>query len=164
MNELFTFSSPIGIIEITCSSGGISRVFLGASGMVSVPDSGPTAILKEASRQLEEYFTGSRKVFDLPLDWSSLSGFQRKVLELTEEIPYGDVLTYGELARKLGNSAASRAVGAALGRNPMPILIPCHRVVAADGRLTGYSAAEGIKTKAWLLSLEGRKVVGQKLE
>jgi len=85
------------------------------------------------------------------------------VLDLTRQIAFGEVLTYGEIARRLGKPAASRAVGAALGRNPMPLLIPCHRVVAANRSLTGYSAADGIKTKAWLLTLEGGKVVGQKL-
>ena len=89
--------------------------------------------------------------------------FQREVLQLTLEIPFGEVRTYGELARTLGKSAASRAVGGALARNPLPLLIPCHRVVAATGALTGYSAASGIATKAWLLELEGHKIVSQKL-
>ena len=89
--------------------------------------------------------------------------FQTKVLKRTLAIPFGQVLTYGQLATELDNPAASRAVGGALAHNPIPIIIPCHRVVAANGRLTGFSAAEGIRTKQWLLELEGRRVVGEKL-
>lgn len=121
-------------------------------------------MLNLCKQQILEYLTGTRRDFELPLDWSSITGFQSDVLHLTYEIPYGEVRSYGEVARALGKPAASRAVGGALARNPMPILIPCHRVVAASGALTGYSAADGITTKSLLLELEGHRIVGQKLD
>lgn len=116
-----------------------------------------------AMSQILEYLNGKRKFFELDLDWSFTTPFQRTVLEITQFIPFGEILTYGQIAAKLGKLSASRAVGGALGRNPMPIIIPCHRVVAANGNLTGFSAAEGIVTKQKLLELEGHRIVAQKL-
>ncbi|HQM54742.1 MAG TPA: methylated-DNA--[protein]-cysteine S-methyltransferase [Anaerolineaceae bacterium] len=110
-----------------------------------------------------EYFAGQRKAFDLPLDWQSIRGFQREALLQLLKIPYGEVRTYGEISRALGKPAAARAVGMALAKNPLPILIPCHRVVAASGHLTGFSAGDGLNSKAWLLQLEGHRVVTEKL-
>lgn len=159
----FTFLSPIGIICLQASESGISRVDLYRKKALNFESECPSPLLKKAADQLLEYLNGQRKKFDLPLDWSRMTDFRRKVLQRTYEIPFGEVLTYGALARELGNPSASRAVGAAMGSNPIPLLIPCHRVVAADGSLTGYSAAEGIKTKRWLLELEGRTFVGEKL-
>ena len=108
-----------------------------------------------ALRQLEEYLRGTRRVFDLPVDWSLLRPFQRTVLQLTCAIPYGQTRTYGELARELGNPRAARAVGRAQATNPMPLVIPCHRVIGSDGKLHGYGGGKGLATKAWLLQLEG---------
>jgi methylated-DNA-[protein]-cysteine S-methyltransferase len=159
----YCFDSIIGRIALSCRLRGLSSVFLGAPDAVSDNRKQTAPLLIEASRQLNEYLAHKRTQFDLPLDWSEIRGFQRDVLELTYLIPFGTVLTYGEIARRLGKPAACRAVGAALGRNPLPIFIPCHRVVAANGALTGYSAAEGIRTKAWLLTLEGQRVVNSKL-
>ena len=157
------FDSVIGRVALTCSPRGLSAVFLGTTAKVSDASTQTDPMLKEAVLQLNEYLAHQRTDFDLPLDWTTIHGFQREVLELTYHIPFGAALTYGEIARRLGKPAASRAVGAALGRNPLPILIPCHRVVAANGALTGYSAADGIKTKAWLLTLEGQHVINDKL-
>jgi len=162
MNEAFSFDSAIGRITLYCTEAGISQVNLGGS-HTELRINNISPILLEASCQINEYLNRQRQVFDLPLDWTAIQGFQRDVLDLTRQIAFGEVLTYGEIARRLGKPAASRAVGAALGRNPMGLLIPCHRVVAANRSLTGYSAADGIKTKAWLLTLEGGKVVGQEL-
>lgn len=111
-----------------------------------------------ALKQLTEYLSGKRKTFDLPIDYSVLTDFQKKVLATALKIPRGQVLTYGDVARKIGRPRAARAVGQALGSNPMPIVIPCHRVLGSDGSLHGYSGGGGIKTKAWLLQLEGAKV------
>lgn len=163
MTESTLFDSPIGSIEITCTPNGISQVYLGTPVHMPSSQHPSSSLIMEAAKQMLDYFAHKRTDFDLPLDWSAIKGFQRAVLELTYEIPFGAVLTYGQIAKMLGKPAASRAVGAALGRNPLPILIPCHRVVAANGALTGYSGAEGIKTKAWLLNLEGHTLVGQKL-
>ena len=112
----------------------------------------PTA---EATQQLREYLAGQRRTFNLPLDLSLTREFQRQVLMAALEIPRGSVATYGQIARRIGRPRAARAVGQALGHNPLPILIPCHRVLASDGGLGGYSGRRGVKTKAQLLELEG---------
>lgn len=117
-----------------------------------IPDLQYTA---EAARQIAEYLAGTRRSFDLPIDWSVMSPFQQQALRITYAIPYGQVSTYGEIARQMGRPAAARAVGRAEATNPMPLVIPCHRVVGADGGLHGYGGPQGIGTKAWLLQLEG---------
>jgi methylated-DNA-[protein]-cysteine S-methyltransferase len=108
--------------------------------------------LSETARQLDEYFTGKRQEFDLPLRLQGTS-FQQRVWQVLTEIPYGKTWSYGELARHLDNPNASRAVGLANGRNPISILVPCHRVIGADGSLTGYGG--GLERKQWLLAHEG---------
>ncbi len=110
---------------------------------------------KAVTRQITEYLDGARKAFDLPIDWSIMSPFQEKVLRATANIPSGKVRTYGEIAAIIGKPRAAQAVGRAEATNPIPIVIPCHRVVAANGGLHGYSARGGLATKAWLLKLEG---------
>jgi methylated-DNA-[protein]-cysteine S-methyltransferase len=106
-------------------------------------------------KQLQEYFEGKRSTFKLDLYLNDLTHFQKRVLEATLDIPRGQITTYGEMAKRLGKSQWARAVGQALARNPIPIVIPCHRVLAADGSLHGYSGGRGIETKAKLLQLEG---------
>jgi methylated-DNA-[protein]-cysteine S-methyltransferase len=112
----------------------------------------------QETRQLSEYLEAKRSSFDLQVDLSSLTAFQREVLMAVSEVPPGEVITYQELAQRIGRPKAARAVGQALGRNPVPIVIPCHRVIASDGSLGGYSGARGIATKAALLQLEGAPV------
>ena len=109
----------------------------------------------EAMKQVQEYLEGQRTRFDLPLDMSTMSEFQRRVLNIALKIPRGKYLTYGDVARAIGKPHASRAVGQALGHNPVPFVIPCHRVLGSDGSLHGYSGGGGIRTKKWLLELEG---------
>ena len=109
----------------------------------------------EAVKQLREYFDGRRAEFDLPLQPEG-TPFQLGVWKRLEEIPYGTTISYGELARRVGNPAASRAVGAANGRNPIPIVIPCHRVIGASGKLTGFGG--GLPVKEALLGLESRQL------
>ncbi|MGW1881918.1 methylated-DNA--[protein]-cysteine S-methyltransferase [Streptomyces sp. NPDC001970] len=111
-------------------------------------------LLAEPIRQLEEYFTGRRRGFALPLDWSLTSGFNRQVLrELASGVPYGSVVGYGDLADRVGQPGAAQAVGAAMGSNPLPVVVPCHRVVESDGGLGGFGG--GRETKRKLLALEG---------
>jgi O-6-methylguanine DNA methyltransferase len=105
--------------------------------------------------QLHAYLNGQKTSFDIPVDLSPLTDFQRQVLFTTQKIPPGQVTTYGEIARQIGNPKAVRAVGQALGRNPIPIVIPCHRVIASNGSMGGYSGGGGIATKIKLLKLEG---------
>ena len=110
----------------------------------------------EVRRQLDEYFAGSRRSFDLPLVPAG-TPFQSRVWEALARIPWGTTVTYGELAARVGRPGAARAVGAAVGRNPISIVVPCHRVVGAGGALTGY--AGGLDRKAFLLALEGQPAI-----
>ncbi len=112
---------------------------------------GDHAVLDRAVEQLGEYFAGTRIDFDLPLDPGG-TAFQRDAWAALREIPFGETITYGEQAARLGDKKKSRAVGAANGRNPIPIVVPCHRVVGSNGHLTGF--AGGLDTKAWLLDHE----------
>lgn len=121
----------------------------------STSDSSTTRRLENLSTQLVEYFSGKRKTFDFPLAPRGTE-FQLAVWNALLEIPYGDTVTYAELARRIGRPAAVRAVGAANGANPIPVIIPCHRVIGSNGTLTGYGG--GIERKQWLLALEGRRL------
>jgi|MGYP001627603713 methylated-DNA-[protein]-cysteine S-methyltransferase len=109
-------------------------------------------VLEQARRELEEYAAGTRRRFEVPFELDG-THFQCEVWKALFEIPYGEVRTYGQLAQALGRAGASRAVGAAAGRNPLPVIVPCHRLIGADGALTGFSA--GVAIKKWLLELEG---------
>jgi methylated-DNA-[protein]-cysteine S-methyltransferase len=112
------------------------------------------ARLDPLRRQLEEYFEGRRRGFDLPIDWSLTRGFTRGVLQATARIPYGEVGTYASVAGAAGSPRAVRAAGNALGANPMPVVVPCHRVLRSGGALGGYTG--GVERKEFLLRLEGR--------
>jgi methylated-DNA-[protein]-cysteine S-methyltransferase len=120
------------------------------AGCQDVSDLGRTA-----ARQLEDYFQGTLHQFDLPVDISGLTEFRQHVLRCTMQIPYGEIVTYRGLAVQAGSPGAARAVGGAMAANPVPVIIPCHRVVATSGALTGYSAAGGLLMKRFLLNLEG---------
>ena len=164
-------NSEIGTIHVAAGISGLCIVDLLGSQEPPVNSQESTGASSQADeiadfglRQILEYLQGKRRNFDLPIDWSAITAFQKRVLEFALQIPFGETCTYGQVAVSIGNANASRAVGAALGRNPMPIIIPCHRVVAANGHLTGFSAADGIRTKQWLLQLEGHKIVAQKLD
>lgn len=115
--------------------------------------------IAQAAEEIVQYLNGKRKKFGLPIDWSLLRPFQRDALRITSAIPYGETRTYGEIASSLGNPRAARAVGRAQATNPMPLVIPCHRVIAANGKLQGYGGGEGLKTKAWLLKMEKAMMV-----
>lgn len=118
---------------------------------VEAPDS---PLLAEAIRQVAAYFAGERRDFALPLDWSLITGFHREVLrELASGVPYGAVVGYGDLAARVGQPRAAQAVGVAMGSNPLPIVVPCHRVIESDGGIGGFGG--GLETKRRLLALEG---------
>ncbi|MFC8127571.1 methylated-DNA--[protein]-cysteine S-methyltransferase [Streptomyces sp. NPDC057302] len=110
-------------------------------------------LLAEPIRQFAAYFAGERHAFELPLDWSLISGFNRQVLRELTAVPYGAVVGYGDLARRVGQPGASQAVGMAMGANPLPVVVPCHRVVERDGGIGGFGG--GVETKRQLLALEG---------
>jgi methylated-DNA-[protein]-cysteine S-methyltransferase len=157
------FQTPIGMISLHGDKMRITRIVI--DGIVTGEDQSPavTPLLVRAKTQLQEYFDGKRQSFELPIDRDQLKGFQQEVLEVASSIPFGEIRTYGQIAALLNKPKASRAVGTALARNPLPILIPCHRVLAADGHLTGYLGAKGVGSKKWLLELEGHTIVGEKL-
>lgn len=120
----------------------------------SVPVEAPEQVAA-ALDQITAYLRQERREFDLPIDWSVLTPFQSTVLRVVCSIPYGQVQTYRDVAEQIGRPQAVRAVGRANATNPMPLVIPCHRVLGTDGKLHGYSAPGGLETKAWLLRLEG---------
>jgi methylated-DNA-[protein]-cysteine S-methyltransferase len=107
------------------------------------------------ARELGEYLNGKRNAFTIPIDWSLFRPFQREALQAVFRIPYGETCTYHDIALEIGRPLASRAVGRANATNPMPLVIPCHRVIGRDGKLHGYGGGEGLKTKEWLLRMEG---------
>jgi methylated-DNA-[protein]-cysteine S-methyltransferase len=152
----FTFlESPIGRLLLTCDGEALTGVFMDLQrppqDMDGVEDASVDP-LPGAVQQLNEYFAGTRREFLLPLRMHG-TAFQRRVWQRLTEIPYGTTWSYGQLARRIGNPKASRAVGLANGRNPISILVPCHRVIGADGSLTGYGG--GLERKRWLLAHEG---------
>ncbi len=141
-------------LRVTEADGAIAAVTILRQPEAGIPDAicQDTPLLLEARRQLEEYFAGLRAAFSLPLAPEG-TDFQKAVWRELENIPYGETRTYGQIARALGNPKASRAVGMANHKNPVAIMIPCHRVIGADGSLTGY--AGGLDIKETLLRLEG---------
>lgn len=155
-DSLIRLESPIGRLEITALGGSIVGLDIERNGPLP-HDSSPeksSPVLAKAAKQLGEYFAGKRRSFDLPV---SLGGteFQRSVWNTLTGIPFGAVRSYGDVGMSTGRATAGRAVGGAVGANPVPIIVPCHRVLASDGRITGYSGGNGIETKAWLLDHEG---------
>ncbi|MBC3179832.1 methylated-DNA--[protein]-cysteine S-methyltransferase [Corynebacterium lujinxingii] len=135
--------TPIGRLGVVVKQGRVCEVRFGGH---SLDDD-------TASRQLREYFAGERRQFDLPLDLSGVTPFRAEVLRALMQVPYGETTTYAGLARAVDNPKAVRAVGSACATNPLPILIPCHRVLRADGQLGGYRGGEA--AKRFLLRLEG---------
>ena len=113
------------------------------------------AKLSRYAKELKEYLGGKRREFTFDIDWSLFRPFQRLALQAVFAIPYGETRTYGEIAAQISRPHAYRAVGRANATNPMPLVIPCHRVIGRDGKLHGYGGGEGLKTKEWLLKLEG---------
>jgi len=158
--------SPIGPLTLVTEGGALTGLYMDVQGhepdeaTLGVPASlDDDEVLAQAARQLGAYFAGELTTFDLPLDLDG-TGFQRTVWAGLQEIPYGDTISYGELAKRIGQPTASRAVGLANGRNPVSIVVPCHRVVGSNGSLTGYGG--GLPRKQFLLALEQR-VTGQTL-
>jgi methylated-DNA-[protein]-cysteine S-methyltransferase len=156
--------TPIGPVFVAVGERGLLSVRFGlserafAEGVRRQTGAAPArsrARAAAALRQLREYLAGARQAFDVPVDLSGVSDFQRRVLLAASQVPRGQVTTYSDLARRIGRPGAARAVGQALSRNPVPIIVPCHRVLAADGSLRGYLGQRGTATKRKLLQLEG---------
>jgi methylated-DNA-[protein]-cysteine S-methyltransferase len=180
--EWASIDTPVGPVSVACGDAGVAEVRFGAPpagtspaksttpspaatttanpAASTTPATGLSATVRDARRQLAEYFSGQRKEFDLPIDWSGFGPAQRQVLGLLyDDVGYGETVTYGTLAGRAGIPASTdvipaRAVGQIMGSNPIPVIVPCHRVVASDG-LGGYSGGAGPEVKRWLLILEG---------
>lgn len=149
-----TVDSPLGPLLLVVRDGALSGLYLGAHEKCPSPDPAwieDEAPFKDVAHQLEEYFAGTRTDFDVEVDLEG-TPFQVEVWTALRAIPYGETISYAELARRIGRPAAVRAVGSANGRNPVSIIVPCHRVIGADGSLTGYGW--GTDRKAWLLDHE----------
>ena len=149
-----TVSTPLGDITAVADEDGLTQVILAGddgSVLAEATEGGP--IVHAAAQQLAEYFAGERMAFDVPLAPQGTE-FQQTVWTALGDVPFGTTATYGEIAKAIGQLTATRAVGAANGRNPIPIIIPCHRVIGASGELTGYSGGGGIETKRRLLDHE----------
>ena len=149
MEKIYFYETPVGKLCIGEENGCIIRVTWSKIPQEYILEE--TELILKCKNQLEEYFAGKRKTFDLPLVPKGTE-FQQKVWKALTEIPYGETRTYGEIAAAVGNPKAARAVGMANNKNPIGIIIPCHRVVGANGKLVGY--AGGMEKKEWLLSLE----------
>jgi len=152
MKNVSVYESPVGPISIAEQDGAITDISFGHPAPEEALTLLETPLLKQMREQLEEYFAKKRTVFTLPLVPKG-TAFQQSVWNALLDIPYGETRTYGEIARAIGKPAACRAVGLANHNNPIAIVIPCHRVIGANGSLTGY--ASGLKVKQQLLTLEG---------
>ena len=160
----YSFLTPFGWCGLVGADAVLQRVYLpepdhdSLLGRMAAQFPGMSrekTCFKDVARELKKYFSGELPFFDCPLDFAAATMFQKNVWQATRSIAYGQVKTYGWLARDIGNPQALRAVGTALGSNPFPIIIPCHRVIRRDGGMGGFSAAEGVALKQKLLRLEG---------
>jgi methylated-DNA-[protein]-cysteine S-methyltransferase len=154
--------SPLGNILIAATAKGLTGLWFTENqrhlppelaSPVAWPEDPDHPVLKQVSQQLNEYFAGQRSHFDVPLDLACGTEFQQSVWQALVDIPLGKTVSYGEVSRRIGNPAAVRAVGGAVGRNPVSIIVPCHRVMGSNGSLTGYGG--GLDRKTALLQLEG---------
>ena len=157
-------NTPLGDLWLAASSAGLAAVGWAPNELVfqefltkrfKRPLEKEPGRLAQAIDELDQYLQGRLKIFTLPIDWSLLRPFQQAVLKVTHAIPYGETRTYGQIAAEIERPGAARAVGRGEATNPMPLVIPCHRVIGADGKLHGYVGGQGLPTKEWLLKMEG---------
>ena len=148
-----TYNSPVGVLTLVATDTGLSAVWWPADSRTTElgEEQSEHPILEQAARELDEYFAGARRRFDIALEPRG-TAFQQAAWQVLRQIPYGTTISYAEQARRLGDAAKARAAGAADGRNPLSIIVPCHRVVSTSGALTGF--AGGVEAKSWLLTFE----------
>lgn len=153
---LLRVPSPVGRLELVAEGDRVVALSIATDGVLPLDhlDDRPSPVLAETSRQLDEYFAGLRTTFDVQVRLTG-TPFQVAVWEALARVPHGGVTTYGALAQAAGRPGGARAVGGAVGANRLCILVPCHRVLGSDGRVTGFSAGDGVATKVRLLALEG---------
>lgn len=142
--------SPVGVINLFARDNKLVGLTMGGQ---AHPALGKAKVLDKAAKQLHEYFAGKRKTFDLDYELDG-TAFQKSVWTQIESIGFGKAMSYADIARAIGKPLASRAVGGAVGANPLPLIVPCHRVLGASGKITGYSGGDGLPTKRTLLKLE----------
>lgn len=152
-DSAITFKSPIGLIRVTESTGKVTSIDLALSGSKETSSANPT--LLQAKTEIDAYFAGTLTKFTMPVDLTKGTPFQRAVWKEISKIKFGQVKTYADIARAIGKPLAARAVGGAVGSNPIPLVIGCHRVLGSSGKITGYSGGKGLPTKRILLKLEG---------
>jgi len=150
---MISFQSPIGIIRVFESEARVTGIDIAAKGAKVSPSDTP--VLQLAKKELELYFAGKLEKFSFPVDLNSGTEFQRSVWKQISRIPFGKTKSYADIANAIGKPKAARAVGGAVGANPVPLVVGCHRVMGASGKITGYSGGKGIPTKEWLLEHEG---------
>jgi methylated-DNA-[protein]-cysteine S-methyltransferase len=148
--------SPLGRIDLICSGQGLTGVHFAGCKKISKIDQFECGhpFLTEAGHQIHAYLKGKLRQFSIPIDWNGMTPFSTAVRKKCCEIPYGETVSYSELAARAGFPGKARAVGNVNSHNPLPLVIPCHRVVGKDGSLRGYAGPQGIETKRWLLKME----------
>jgi methylated-DNA-[protein]-cysteine S-methyltransferase len=155
--------TPLGPVWVAVTLVGLAAVRLGGEEAAFCADLArrfKAELQPDAQRatvaleEIQEYLHGTRQSFSLPVDWTGMTAFQKEVLLETRRVPYGTTISYGELAHRIGRPRAARAVGRAEATNPIPLVLPCHRIIGSDGSLRGYAGPQGIETKAWLLKME----------
>ena len=152
MSQSCSFFTPVGTIRLVAGDSGLAALSWSEAGSVEQESSDPQLLL--AREELTQYFSGQLRAFTVRVDFSRWQGFTERVYVALRAVPYGETITYGELARRAGQPSAARAVGRIMAGNPLPIILPCHRVIAANGAMTGYSGGAGIATKVFLLNHE----------
>lgn len=152
MKNEYDYESPIGVLRITDDGQGITSIGFNFGNWEPLVCPIKSTLITQAIMELEEYFQGVRKVFTVPLNPKG-TDFQKKVWQALQDIPYGQTCSYKDVAKAVGNDKASRAIGMANNKNPIPIIVPCHRVIGSGGKLVGY--AGGLDVKRMLLQIEG---------
>ena len=152
MSPCSSLVTPIGTLRLVAGDHGLTALAWDEDESIDPEPDNPHLLL--AREELRQYFSGELRNFTVKVDFSRWQGFAARVYTTLRAVPYGETITYGELARRAGQPAAARAVGGLMARNPLPIILPCHRVIAATGALTGYSGGAGIATKIFLLNHE----------
>jgi methylated-DNA-[protein]-cysteine S-methyltransferase len=148
------FKTPIGIVRVYAANEKVTFIDIAAAD-AKVGSGGKAQVLKTAEKELTQYFSGKLTKFSFPVDLSNGTDFQKAVWKQIAKIPFGKLTTYKGIADAIGKPKASRAVGGAVGANPVPLVVGCHRVLGASGKITGYSGGDGLPTKRWLLDHEG---------
>ena len=155
MRYLDTLDTPLGTLQIEATERGLCGIWFPSRSIDQGPTSRTNRVISLAKQELNAYFTGDLTTFSVPLDWQG-TRFQESVWQALLAIPYGKTVTYGDVARAIGRPRSSRPVGGAVGKNPLPIIVPCHRVIGSDGSLTGFTG--GLDIKIRLLELEGHSI------